>query len=128
MQHVQSRKNGSSYLLILPSTGVIDVSDDTIVQEQGSIQTKPSTKRKASLSTASGRRLPVGPNTKPLKERQPNWSSAEVVGLTRAKEKEHEDAKLVGDDREPIESASLKWNKVAAFVQNLQVSEHYRGP
>ena len=78
--------------------------------------------------TASGGRPPTGPNTKPRKERQPNWSSAEVVGLIRAKEKEHEDMKLVGDDWELIEFTSLKWNKVAAFVQNLQVSEHYRGP
>jgi hypothetical protein len=60
------------------------------------------------MSTTSGGRPPAGPNTKPCKERQPNWSTSEVIGLIRAKEKEHEDAKLVGDDRELIESAVLK--------------------
>ena len=108
MQHVQSRKNGSTYLLILPSIGVIDISDDTIIQEQGSTQTKPTKKRKASPLTTLGGHPLVGPNTKICKERQSNWSSAKVVGLIRAKEREHEDAKLVDDDRELIESASLK--------------------
>jgi hypothetical protein len=51
-----------------------------------------------------------------------------VVGLIRAKEKEHEDAKLVGNDRELMDSAALKWSKITAFVHSLQVSDHYRGP
>jgi hypothetical protein len=53
-----------------------------------------------------------GPNTRPRKERQLNWSGLEVMALIAAKEYEHEVQKLSTDPRELMETTVQKWSKL----------------
>jgi hypothetical protein len=64
-------------------------------------------KRKAASVTAGSQRT-LNPTTRPRKERQPNWSSPEVMALIHSKEKEHAAMKLTTDARDHMETASVK--------------------
>jgi hypothetical protein len=65
------------------------------------------TKRRAvaPLERAAGS---AGANSRPRKERQPNWAAAEVMDLVHSKEKEHEMVKLAPDSRDLMERATKK--------------------
>ena len=83
-------------------------------------------KRKAASLTA-GLQHTLNPTTKPRKERQPNWSSPEVMALIHSKEKQHAAMKLTTDACEHMETASVKWGRVVDNVQNAGFSQYYQG-
>jgi hypothetical protein len=64
-------------------------------------------KRKACVATADSQPT-KGPNSRLQKERQPNWSSPEVMALIHAKKKEHEATKLTNDARDQMETSNVK--------------------
>jgi hypothetical protein len=85
-----------------------------------------SSKRRAP-DPAEGSRPPSGPNTRPWKERQPNWGGPEVLALINVKEKEHEASKLNSDSRDLMETATQKWTRIATDVSGAGFSTQYRG-
>jgi hypothetical protein len=50
------------------------------------------------------------------------------MALIHAKQKEHENNQLIADTRDHMETATVKWTKVAADVAKAGFSAHYRGP
>jgi hypothetical protein len=84
----------------------------------------PVTSKRRAETTA----LISGPNTRPRKERQPNWGGPEVLALIGAKEKEHDAQRLSSDSRDNMEPALLKWTQIAEEVGKAGCSTFPRGP
>jgi hypothetical protein len=68
-----------------------------------------------------------GPNTRPRKDRHPNWGAPKVMALINTKEKEHNTLKLAPDSRDMMESVTQRWTKIATDVSKASFSAHYRG-
>ena len=107
---------------------VVCLSSDTEVSHAQTAQRPPhaSRKRKAAAG-ADVAQASSGPNTRPRKERQPNWGGPEILALINAKEKEHEASKLTADSRDLMETATQKWTKIATDVSKVGFSTQFRG-
>jgi hypothetical protein len=109
-------------LIILSSDNTASMEGNVVAGREAHME-----KRKASslISESQQRR---NPNNKPWKERQPNWSSLEVMALIHANEKEHAATKLTSNARDHMEMAIVKWARIADDVEKVGLSQYYQGP
>jgi hypothetical protein len=116
------------YVCLTCSTALLWLSDDTEGSEAASTEhgQQVLSKRRSEASAQPGDRS-RGPNQRQRKERQPNWDGPEVMALIHAKQKEHEALQQTGDSHDHMETAIVKWTRVANDVAAAGFSVHFRG-